>query len=349
MNKYYFRFYREKVNHAGSKAVDDCESILRSLGYKEIPLFERHKSVIVKAILRLCEIPRILIMKRGAFVFIEHPIYTHRDYFKTLGFIKRFKKLKYAFIIHDLESARRILPNNEFRAKRDYLMYEMADCMICHNSSMHRFLVNSGVVDRKIIDLECFDYLVNSNAEINTDNKPDENGIVIVGNLGRQASEFIYELSKTNHKMQLNLYGVNFDASEKGNYNYVGSFDADVLPSVICGKYGLIWYGSSLTDCGGDYKEYLPYINPHKVSCYVVAGLPVIISRNIGMAEFVKQHGIGIVVDSIENLQEVVNSITEEQYQRMKKNVDALAEKLKAGYYLKTAISQCERIVGEIE
>ena len=345
MKKYYFQFYRKKENHAGSKAVDDCEAILSELGYIKVPLYEKHSNRFIKCLLWLKEIPAVLTMCSESVAVIQHPIYTHRDYFKTLADIKRLKKLKYVFIIHDLDSVRKILPNYELRARRDALMYNMADCIICHNANMHRFLVENGVDDRKIVDLECFDYLVSDTAAVNPPKEADEDGIVLAGNLGRQASEYIYELSNSNAELPLNLYGVKFDESEKGNYNYVGSFSPDALPSIMKGKYGLIWYGNSVTDCGGDYKDYLPYMNPHKVSCYIVSGLPVIISRSIGMSIFVEENGLGIVVDSIENLQETLKGITDEQYRDMKKNVLAMAVKLNSGYFLKRAIARCEAIL----
>ena len=50
------------------------------------------------------------------------------------------------------------------------------------------------------------------------------------------------------------------------------------------------------------------------------AGIPVITWEKAAIADFVKEHQVGIVVDSLMELSSVLNEITEEQYAKMKIN-----------------------------
>ena len=53
------------------------------------------------------------------------------------------------------------------------------------------------------------------------------------------------------------------------NVVYKGVYPPDQLPDKIQGGWGLIWDGSSLKGCQGNYGEYLKYNNPHKTSFYI--------------------------------------------------------------------------------
>lgn len=345
VSKYYLHIERQKVNYAGSKAVDDCEKILSLNGWHKKDIFSMNTNKILRKFIHTVELLGLYSLPKNSMVVIQHPLYIHFDYLKFLLRLKKTKKLKVIFIIHDLESVRNILPNNEIYQRRDKMMYEIADRIICHNDNMIKFLIKCGVDEEKLVDLGIFDYLCEEDRQLceKIDSEGEES-IVIAGNLTPKTCAYIYKFSNEELGYCFNLYGVNFEENYANSFvQYKGSYDADILPSHMKGKYGLVWYGNELDSCGGIIEEYLSYINPHKVSSYIVAGLPVIISRNIGLSQFIEKNGLGIVIDNLSNLNHVINSIDKVQYNVFKQNVMSMAEKLKSGYFLSRALSECEK------
>lgn len=348
---YYLSMYREKANHAGSKAVDDCETIMQRRGYKKIALFtSKNKNKLVKKISNTICLMKILLVKNGGLVVIEHPVYIKYNYFNVIIYLKRFKHCRIAFIIHDLESYRNILPDSQFYANRDYEMIKIADCVIVHNDMMKKYLSEQGLNDRKMISLEIFDYLIdNCNSNING-KKNENNTIVIAGNLSPKACGYIYSLSTnvlSNYKLK--LYGGNFSENYKNDkVIYCGSFSPNELPSIMQGKYGLVWYGNDLNKCGGNIEKYLHIINPHKVSSYLAAGIPVIISKNIGISDFISKNNLGIVIDNLNGLEDILENISDKEYSDMKHNVMLVRKKILNGYFLNNALETMEAQEGYV-
>ena len=342
--KYYLHAYKGKTNHAGSKAVNDCEKIMRDLGYLELSygLAESNNKVIAKLQKAVSELDLFKI-PFGSLLVVEHPIYIKRNYLLVLKKLKRIKNVKLVFIIHDLESIRNLLPDSEVYSKRDYQMYEIADFIIVHNYVMKKYLVsNCNVAEEKIVELGVFDYLTERN--IQYDRKKSRN-IAIAGNLAIEKSGYIYSLiNKKFSSVSLNLYGVNFD--EKlcigKNYSYKGSINADDLPNCLEGSYGLVWDGNSLDSCLGNTGNYLKYNNPHKVSLYIAAKMPIVIWKEAALAKFVLDNKIGIAIDSLNDLDKALDEIDDEKYQSFIEHLNAMTSKITCGSYLKDALARIE-------
>jgi hypothetical protein len=82
--------------------------------------------------------------------------------------------------------------------------------------------------------------------------------------------------------------------------------------------------------------------NPHKMSLYLAAGLPVIIWEEAAEAQFVKREQVGITVKSLYELPKILNGICEDDYEKMKKNAEVIGKRLRTGEYLTSAIKQAE-------
>ena len=101
-----------------------------------------------------------------------------------------------------------------------------------------------------------------------------------------------------------------------------------------------MWDGDSLSSCTGSFGEYLRWNSPHKVSFYIRAGLPIIIWREAALASLVEQEGIGICVDSINELNDILPKITKEQMEDMRRNVERVSRQLADGHYLRTSLTK---------
>lgn len=349
--KKYILHYDDKVEfNAGSKATGDCEQKLMERGYERIRIKKYASKVAIiakiKNVLRDCALFQI---KRKSLVVIQHPHYTKRMYMEMLRFIKSFKKLKYVFIIHDLESLRKIFKENAERfAKNDDMMYEIADVIIVHNKIMADYLTETQGVDKnKIVILDIFDYLLDQNVQAPEDHSKDS-GVIIAGNLNQNKCGYVYQLAALHSKTVFQLYGLNFTLkeSEDKNWNYYGAFSPEELILHMKGAYGLVWDGNQLDTCNGASGEYMRYNNPHKVSLYIACQKPIIIWSKAALAGFIVEHGIGIAIDDLNQIDEALGKVTQEEYDRMKQNIKELSQRVRAGHYINTAIDSAEKKLG---
>ena len=75
---------------------------------------------------------------------------------------------------------------------------------------------------------------------------------------------------------------------------------------------------------------------------YLVANMPVIIWNQAAEADFVKKNGIGITVNSLHEITEKIEKISEEDYLKMNKAVQNIRVKLEKGNFLSKALNEIE-------
>ncbi|QFS34603.1 hypothetical protein LV515_06955 [Limosilactobacillus vaginalis] len=119
----------------------------------------------------------------------------------------------------------------------------------------------------------------------------------------------------------------------------MGQFSPQKLPSHLNGDYGLVWDGVSSETCKGMYGQYLRYNTPHKFSLYISSGLPVIVWDKAAIAEFVKKYNVGLTISNLNDIDNLLHSVPSSQYKELQKNVIKVAEKMRNGQFLTTAIN----------
>ena len=73
---------------------------------------------------------------------------------------------------------------------------------------------------------------------------------------------------------------------------------------------------------------------------YLSSGLPVIVWKESALAAFVTSQKIGLVISSLYELPDILDTLSEKQYQEFVENIQEVREKLKKGFYLKKAINE---------
>lgn len=330
MNNYLLSVYDKTEYNAGPKAKRDISKILsEKLNFKNIEFYFSLNNTISSKINKIkylnWDIPRKLKNKKIDNIFIQYPIYSTVVTEKILSLLDSHVKVYY--IIHDLESLRL------FKNDANYLVEEVnrlneADGLVSHNSTMTKWLRENGV-KTKISNLKIFDYLTENVAP---KSNSYEKTLCYAGNL--QKSDFLI-----NKFYPIDVYGPNPKKKYPNTVSYKGVFTPEELPKHLKENFGLIWDGNRIDECNGVYGEYMKYNNPHKVSLYLSSGLPVIIWEKAALAEFVSKHQVGIVVESLAQLQNKLGSLTEEEYLNLRHNAQSVSEKLKKGHYILKAVS----------
>ena len=146
------------------------------------------------------------------------------------------------------------------------------------------------------------------------------------------------------------MFGPNFDTNYSDKIKYNGAFSPEEIVHVITDlKFGLVWDGESINSCTGLMGDYLKLNNPHKTSLYLAAGVPVIVWKEAAMADFIIANNLGITVDSLEDLETKINSISINEYSKMRENAKNFSKKLINGYFTKNSIDKCLKEIEENE
>lgn len=351
MDKFQIAEVTEQFNHAGTKATADIAHIADKLGFTRLNLCMRtsKEGYVAKLHRQIgycidwnCCYEKIC---QNAVLLLQHPFhYPQLTRERILYKLKAIKHVKIISVVHDVEELRAFRYNDYYKREFD-VMIKLADVLIVHNEEMRKFFIGRGISQDKLINLEIFDYLQESDA------KKDitfEKSITIAGNLDTSKCKYIGELGNL-LGITVNLYGSNFDAEMRKYTNvfYHGSFPVDEIPAKLNRGFGLVWDGESIMDCKGLSGQYLKYNNPHKLSLYLSSGIPVIIWKQAAEADFVKKYNVGICVDNLYELDQIMSKMTEEYYYLMCKNVRILKYKLVNGLFSEKAIKQAlDKVIG---
>ncbi len=329
----YFSKHYPNLNNAGNKAKTDIETIWQQQGFKNIGISRQTgKNKISGFLLTLASILKTSFsLRKNDILLIQYPL---KKYYSFICRVARLKKANTITLIHDLGSFRR----QKLTIPQEIKRLNQSHYIVAHNTSMQKWLQDNGLA----VPCGClgiFDYL---SPEPATDRLPNTSHyeIVYAGALSPRKNQFLYQIGKfiTNHR--IHLYGKGFEpalAQGKKQFDYKGFIPSDKLIREVKGDFGLVWDGDSISACSGDWGHYLQYNNPHKTSLYIRCELPVIIWKKAALASFIKDNGIGICVDSLEELNDILNHLSPEDIINMKKNIKSVSQKLANGHYTLSA------------
>lgn len=314
--------------NAGPKAPRDINTILNTEYNAKICCFSKNENYRLKTIWNLFK----QIIKKDIIV-IQHPL-LYKPIVYSLLDTKRS-----IILIHDITGLRN--QDNE-TLNKELKIFKKFKYIIVHNNKMKEFLASKGIPVDNIYLLNLFDYLVYK-SNLNRDNKNSEINIGYIGNLSKDKAPFLYQINTSKIKYQFNLYGLGDMEGLSSKYKYNGSFEPDNLETINI-KLGLIWDGNfDESDKNNGYKNYTRYNNPHKLSCYIAAGIPVIAWNESAIAEFIRNNNIGYLISSVYD----INNIDLKDFEKKFENVKELSKKVKSGYYTKSVFKEIIKKIGE--
>lgn len=341
MKKFQIVEVTEELNHAGTKATADIAVIASKLGFKRLNIrmdtsVESSLGKVRRQVGYFRDWRRALSkIEEGSVLLLQHPFH-HKQLTreKTLREMKS-KNIKIISLVHDVEELRAFRYDDYYKHEFNFML-EFADKLIVHNNVMKQWFIDQGVDEKRLISLEIFDYLQKA------DNKKEvqfEKSITVAGNLDTTKCGYIGQLGQLS-RVKVHLYGPNYNDALSGydNIEYHGSFPADEIPEKLVKGFGLVWDGSSIDGCRGLSGQYLKYNNPHKLSLYLSSGMPVVIWKEAAEAKFVNDNGVGLTVDKLTDVEDILSTMTEKEWEELKRNTRRTGRKLRSGFYGKAAI-----------
>lgn len=344
--------------NAGEKARNDVVDIFKKNHFEHVVFFHKGKHKVIVFIEMILAFLKLLFMlRKDDIIAIQYPytpIKAYKTIYKTFISIVKLKKANIIAVIHDLNYLRNTegledssnLEYNQFNPILEISILNEMDVIICHNEKMKSRLVQDGLNSDKIVELIVFDYVCD---KIEKKLKYSNNQVLIsiAGNLDPNKAGYIKELKNINSKLiKFELYGPNYKIEDEiENIIYKGVVKPEELPHKIYSNFGLVWDGNSLSECDGYLGRYLQYNNPHKASLYLACGIPLVVWSKSAIAKFVQDNNVGICVNNLMELEEVIKDMDNRQYNKIVKNVEVIQQKIISGSFLDMAIKKSERLL----
>ena len=265
-------------------------------------------------------------------VYIQYPAYSAIVMDHALKIIRKKSSAKIVLIVHDIESLRLSADHPEFLAA-EIRRFNSVDGLIVHNQAMADWLTDQGVTV-PMAQLQLFDYI---NRQPVITNSASSN-ICFAGNLRK--AQFLNDVPFK--QVQVDVFGDGLTLTNSQLIDH-GSKSPDELPKYLTDRFGLIWDGNSADTCSGEYGEYLKYNSPHKASLYLSSGLPVIVWSQSALVPVVKSLGVGFAVDSLADIEPVLNKLSDTDSHRMKIAALNVAKKLRTGQMIESAVDSIEQ------
>lgn len=355
MTKYQIVETAENFAHAGSKATADAAKIAEQKGFT--PCYVRMDTVkpgTAAKIRRQAGYFRdykncYRTVKEGAVVLLQHPFhYPQLTRERILTGLKEQKHCRFIGIVHDVEELRAFRYNDYYR--REFLfMQKTADVWIVHNEIMKKFFTERGFDENRLVNLRIFDYLIPDSDKTGRSEKKFARAVTVAGNLDVKKCGYLGKLKTlAQNGVTVRLFGPNFEETvfrDAPEIRYEGAFGAEEIPGRLTEGFGLVWDGDEIDGCVGESGQYLRYNNPHKLSLYLAAGLPVVIWKQAAEAAFVQERGVGVCVDSLTELPQIFAGINEEDYRAMCARAAAVSEKLRHGDFMTDALTRALEIL----
>lgn len=251
------------------------------------------------------------------------------------------KNVRAIAIVHDIDALRFKVPVYK-NLKHEIKILNKYSCVIVPNAVMKAKLLKKGL-NTKTVVLGLFDYLTNRN--VLKKKIKYSNMVSFTGNLNK--ANFVNDLHNDS-QVSYALYGPIEDTSNVPSELYEGSFDSEILIEKVTNGFGLIWDGKSSVAIDTSVissGSYLLYNNPYKLSFYIAAGIPVVIWKRAAEGTFVRENGIGILVDSLSEVGKLIDGISEAEYIEMKNNVRKIQKRVITGWYINTAVKNALSLI----
>lgn len=315
----------------GNKAREDIELFCKQEGTFDSfhVYFYNKKHLIKRFIYRNFLLKKQLKRLDYQNIVIQYPFLDEKAFDKFFKYVSKFKNVSIYLIIHDINGLQK---NNLDDRKKEIQLFNKVDGLVVHSIYMKKWLNDHGVKNKMAI-LEIFDY---NNPQPFQSSEKYTGTICFPGNLFKSKFLTIPFLNKN----IIDIYGPNRLKKYPENVVYRGMYSPEELPSHLNENFGLIWDGDSINTCSGQFGEYLKYNNPHKTSLFISTGIPIIVWKKAAIAKIVDDYNVGLTINSLEELDMMLNNMTSEKYKELKANAKILGRKLRKGFFIKRALKE---------
>ena len=303
-------------------AQNDTMKIARELGANELGIYFYDSSQEPDGELNSRFDGIVAGLSVGDIVFFQSPSWNGSEWDSRL--LRKFKAVnaKTVMFIHDIPP---LMFDSNYYLMSSYIdMYNLCDVVVVPSEKMRDRLIEEGLTVEKIIIQKLWD-LPHS---LDLHQPAFQKKMIFAGNPTR--FPHILDWKQTT---PLHVYA---DKQEDKDYSKVHlegwRNKHELLLELSKGGFGLVWGNSEKPE---DELDYYKMNISYKLSTYLAAGLPVVVPDYLSNADYIREHGLGFVVSSLEEADRCVQECTEEQYAQMVANARHTAYLISNGYFTK--------------
>ncbi|HFI0043514.1 TPA: sugar transferase [Streptococcus suis] len=321
------RIYITNLNgHAASSTAQICQNMVTDiatmLGYRELAIHAYRMDADTPEELSKRLDGVVAGLRHGDVVIFQTPTWNTTAFDEKLMAKLRAYQIKIVIFIHDVVPL--MFAGNYYLMDRTIAYYNQADVIVAPSQQMIDNLKRHGLTVSKTIVQGMWDHPTSVpqlpasfKKEIHFPGSPDRFSFV----------------KSWNYDVQLNLYArQEVELPDQVKY-FSYRPDEQLLLEMSAGGFGLVWMDDHD-------KEYQTLYCPYKLGAFVAAGIPVIIQRGLANQEIVEHNGLGMIVDSLDEAVDRINSMSAEDYQAMVARVRSFSSLVRQGFFTRRLLTE---------
>ena len=259
----------------------------------------------------------------GDIVFVQSPSWNGIEWDSHLVHKLESLQVKLVTFIHDV-------PPLMFEESNYYLMpayiemYNKSDVVVVPSEQMYHKLVAEGLTVKKYVVQKMWDLT----HQLDLYSPQFEKKLIFSG----KPSRFPHILG-WKYDTPLHVYAEREDGVDYSKVQLEGwRTQQELLLELSKGGFGLVWGNS---ENPADERDYYKGNISYKLSTYLAAGLPVVVPDYLSNADYIREKGLGFVVSSLEEANQVVKDCTAEHYHQMAQQAKYTSFLIRNGYFTK--------------
>lgn len=309
---------------AAATSQQKTASIARNMGFNEwgLYLFDINTDTDAELGKRIDGI--IASLQNGDIVFFQSPSWIGLRYdLRLMRKIKAYKDVKVVIFVHDVIPL--LFNSGEDKLRATIEIYNYADLIILPSKGMQELLCKYGLTVKRQMIQTMWDCLTDFESEFPKYNKR----LFFAGSPTR----FPF-VEKWKYTSPMVLYASERLAVDDLNIEFrdYKQNEKELLQELSEGGFGLIWSSK-------EENNYYKLLQPYKVATYLAAGIPVVTERGLVPEDIILENGLGFAADTLEEVNEIVQSTSEETYNRMVNRIAEFNYLVKDGWFTKKLLT----------
>lgn len=298
----------EEINYAGYSGMENN------------PQKRRH---LIHAILR--------VVQPGDLVVVQFPMWTHLNFqSEFIDYLCTLKSVKIVGLLHAIPTWMSPQGRNDIDLGNDFWLKQLKkfDFLMTPNDKAGHQLKKDGI-DGPMISMTLQDYFYSGVRQEKTFKKK----LYYVSDYGIETSNYTASTP-------LYLYSSYVAPSvlERGSIYRLEYKLKDEIISSLDGGFGVLVTMNFKEITGINLSYYNQFSTPTQLSLYLAAGLPVITQNNTPHAQMVREQGLGLVVEDLNTIDQVLSTITSQDYKEMLEQVKPFQNAVSEGFFIKRAL-----------